>query len=122
MNFTEMLRRAVSLGIPAIENGDEETLTQLHSEIASLAEEIEGMFQEWDHPPEGIEQMVEDMDEAYYKAGESYLEVCDLIANGLAEKEKEPLEEALKELEQAAEAMQAAEELVQAKLLSDSSK
>lgn len=122
MNYTDMLRKAIELAGPAIEAGDEATLEQLDGELASLTSEIEAMFKEWDDPPPGIEEMVDEMDESYYQAGEAFLQVCDLIRTGIADKETEPLEEALQGLDEAVEAMRQAEEVVRSKLLTEGSK
>ena len=37
MNITDTLRKAVSLGLTAIERDDEETIEQLREEVSSLA-------------------------------------------------------------------------------------
>lgn len=112
MNFTDMLRKAVSLGLTAIERDDDDTIDRLRDEVSNLAGEIEEMFKDWDEPPPGIEEMVAKMDEAHIAAGESYLAVCDLIDEGLEDKRKEPLEEALSQLDEAVLALQRAEKLV----------
>ena len=116
MNYTDMLRKAINLGVRAVEEDDEATLKQLRGEISSLSGEMEDLFKDWDDPPPGVEEMVAKMDEAHFAAGEAYLAVCDLIDEGLEEKKKEPLEEALSQLDEAILALQRAEQMVHSTL------
>lgn len=107
------------MGRQALESGDQATLDQLLVELSSLGDEMEALFRDWEDPPGNIEEMVEDMDEAYLEAGEAYLEVCELIQTALSERKPALLTKAQREVEVAAELMREAEGVMRSRLFPD---
>lgn len=112
MNFTDLLRRAIELARQALIEADRATISQLRGEVRHLSLEIESLFQNWPTAPIEVEDWAEPIDQAFFQAGESYLDVCDRVDEALEVERPELIEEAEAMLSEASRAMIAAEELV----------
>lgn len=120
MNITEQLRQIADDAIAALQAGNTATLPALARQTGRLANQIEGFFKNWEAPPEGIEDMVDEMDQTYMEAGDLYLEACELIEDGIEEGQEAMLQQALDKVSEAAAMLEAAAAFAQSTMLGTS--
>ena len=117
MNITEQLRQIADDGIAALQTSNTAALPALARQTGRLASQIEGFFKNWEAPPEGIEDMVDEMDQTYMEAGDLYLEACELIEDGIEERQEPLLRQALDKVSEAAAMLEAAAAFAQSTML-----